>query len=51
MGIRTKIYKPNTAYNQEDKYKVVSWRNGIQSSVKFVPTKKQALEVERRLKK
>lgn len=50
---RVVIYKPNTANNQEDKYKVSAWkkRGGVYIGSKFTETKKQALEIQRRFRK
>lgn len=49
MSISVKIFKPKSVNNVlSDRFKVVSKRNGIQDSVKFADTKKQAEELQRR---
>lgn len=52
MTIKTKIYPPFSILNElESNYKIVIWKNATQRAVQFTPTKKQALEIERRFKK
>ena len=51
MAISVKIYKPKSPNNVlSERYKIVSKRNGIQDSVKFADTKRQAEELQRRIR-
>lgn len=50
--IKTKIYRPFSKLNElESRYKVVVWKDGSQMFVKFAATRKQAIEMEKRLKR